>query len=198
MSASNEGWTVVAPKERKRDQKKVSKDSDCLSKKKRTLQRRQRETQALHGLHDTYINEESVTNRIESLVPLLVETTFFKHLTETLSGEIFGDLIVLGVGRLVSDASILQTALSVGLKNWMCSINTSVDCVVLDPLLQPPDVRILNALGMRVESANVKGKIACHCKTLFFMPHCPYRLYSNVLWSNWGPLLNNITILGNR
>jgi SRR1 len=32
--------------------------------------------------------------------------------------------------------------------------------------------------------------------TLFYMPHCPYRLYVNVLWANWHHL-ENIAILGN-
>ena len=34
------------------------------------------------------------------------------------------------------------------------------------------------------------------CKTLFYMPHCPYSLYANVLWSNWNNL-NHILVLGN-
>lgn len=33
--------------------------------------------------------------------------------------------------------------------------------------------------------------------TLFYMPHCPYRLYCNVLWRNWFHL-DRIMILGNR
>ena len=33
---------------------------------------------------------------------------------------------------------------------------------------------------------------------MFFMPHCPFRLYSNVLWANWSPsLLSRVTIVGN-
>lgn len=31
---------------------------------------------------------------------------------------------------------------------------------------------------------------------LFYMPHCPYKLYCNVLWSFW-PLLSQVLILGN-
>ncbi|CAM9490922.1 unnamed protein product [Scytosiphon promiscuus] len=35
--------------------------------------------------------------------------------------------------------------------------------------------------------------------TLFFMPHCPQRLYSNVLWANWSSrALGSIIILGNK
>lgn len=35
------------------------------------------------------------------------------------------------------------------------------------------------------------------CCTLFFLPHCPYRLYCNLLWENWQDL-DKLFILGNR
>lgn len=35
------------------------------------------------------------------------------------------------------------------------------------------------------------------CYTLFFLPHCPYRLYCNLLWENWEDL-DKLFILGNR
>jgi hypothetical protein len=34
--------------------------------------------------------------------------------------------------------------------------------------------------------------------TVFFMPHCPFRLYSNVLWANWSPeALTRCCVVGN-
>ncbi len=43
-----------------------------------------------------------------------------------------------------------------------------------------------------------EGKYIVSDKTLFFMPHCPFRLYSNLLWANWSKLsLSNILIIGN-
>jgi len=34
--------------------------------------------------------------------------------------------------------------------------------------------------------------------TIFFMPHCPFRLYSNVLWANWAPeYLIDCLVVGN-
>lgn len=36
-------------------------------------------------------------------------------------------------------------------------------------------------------------------KALFFMPHCPRRLYSNLLWANWAPdALPRLVVAGNR
>eukprot|EP01034_Spumella_vulgaris_P026250 gene26250-32796_t len=40
------------------------------------------------------------------------------------------------------------------------------------------------------------GKYDAVGRTLFFMPHCPYRLYCNLLWQNWSQLSNTV-ILGN-
>lgn len=43
-----------------------------------------------------------------------------------------------------------------------------------------------------------EGKYVVSDKTLFFMPHCPFRLYSNLLWANWSKSsLSNIFIIGN-
>lgn len=74
--------------------------------------------------------------------------------------------------------------------------------VVFDPVMTETDKGILNALGCSIPP-NEKGKRCCGVvgednsavgsprartramPTLFFMPHCPYRLYSNLLWANW-------------
>lgn len=45
--------------------------------------------------------------------------------------------------------------------------------------------------GQQVTNADERGRI------LYFMPHCPYRLYCNVLWHHWRDL-SQVIILGNR
>lgn len=72
--------------------------------------------------------------------------------------------------------------------------------LVFDPILGDIEKAILAKLGCGVIETNEKGKRSCctpsrpddaratmlHCRpTLFFMPHCPRPLYSNVLWANW-------------
>lgn len=72
--------------------------------------------------------------------------------------------------------------------------------LVFDPILGGIEKAILAKLGCGVIETNEKGKRCCctpsrpddarptmlHCRpTLFFMPHCPRPLYSNVLWANW-------------
>ena len=88
------------------------------------------------------------------------------------------------------------------------------------PRTRQVDRRLLASLGFRVpptEAASDDGKRlvspsaaaaaaaaaaaseGAGQKTLFFMPHCPRRLYSNLLWSNWRPeALPALIIAGNR
>jgi len=50
---------------------------------------------------------------------------------------------------------------------------------------------------VRVLTTNQRGKHRAEgVPTLFFLPHCPRKLYDNVLWANWSEL-DSITIVGN-
>lgn len=73
--------------------------------------------------------------------------------------------------------------------------------LVFDPVMGDAERAILAALGCGVLNTNEEGKRSCFASvgrgeeeassrdrrtpTLFFMPHCPQRLYSNLLWANW-------------
>lgn len=72
--------------------------------------------------------------------------------------------------------------------------------VYFDPRIHPIEKRILNDyLHIDIISYNEMGKRCINTtnplSTLFFMPHCPMRLYSNVLWANWNTLDNGKFIL---
>ena len=73
-----------------------------------------------------------------------------------------------------------------------------------EPAMLPIERRILEeALCIEVVATNERGKrqvTGAGGSTFFFMPHCPMRLYSNVLWANWGPDLmadGKVIIFGN-
>jgi hypothetical protein len=69
---------------------------------------------------------------------------------------------------------------------------------IFDPLFSDKECEVCRSLGFTVSDENMKGKHpALKYKTFFFMPHCPYRLYVNLLWANWDNL-ENVVILGNR
>jgi hypothetical protein len=62
-----------------------------------------------------------------------------------------------------------------------------------EPNLHPIEERVLTKyLHMNIITNNEKGKRAINQQpnansplVLFYMPHCPMRLYSNLLWANW-------------
>jgi len=62
-----------------------------------------------------------------------------------------------------------------------------------EPFIQPLERKVLNHFHVKVLDVNeqgkrrisVKGQVLPKSSTLFYMPHCPMRLYSNVLWANW-------------
>ncbi|CAM9825800.1 unnamed protein product [Ectocarpus sp. 13 AM-2016] len=93
---------------------------------------------------------------------------------------------------------------------------TGVAMLVFDPTMGEAEKAILAALGCGLLENEEGKRCCCRCcgergsgdkaggedvatPTLFFMPHCPQRLYSNVLWANWSSrAMGSILILGNK
>jgi len=78
------------------------------------------------------------------------------------------------------------------------------NCMVFDPIFNDVEVLVCTSLGLNVSKENKYGKHTAIIDnvndtnkiTMYFMPHCPYRLYCNLLWKNWSHL-GNIMIYGN-
>ena len=69
---------------------------------------------------------------------------------------------------------------------------------IYDPLLTSIELRICSLLNLQVDSSSLNLHIATDM-TLFYMPHCPYTLYNQIIWLNWGNnSLSNVIIFGNR
>ena len=54
-----------------------------------------------------------------------------------------------------------------------------------------------NSSAVTYQSSSPSQSTKINPVYLFYMPHCPYRLYCNLLWANWHSL-HKIFILGNR
>ena len=80
----------------------------------------------------------------------------------------------------------------------------SVKMLFFEPLMTDLERTILkDVLFVDIIETNERGKRQAASngkRTLFYMPHCPMRLYSNVLWANWGELLwsGNVVVYGNN
>ena len=138
------------------------------------------------------------------------------HLSEVMS---------LGIGKVCSSpSSLLQLAMASGFQRQQFTAVAPLDgrnteellstgdhevtkvdskdirasFTIFDPMFTAKELKVCETLGFKVSTANLKGKHeAVSGPTLFFMPHCPHRLYINLLWANWNRL-DNLIILGNR
>lgn len=128
------------------------------------------------------------------------------------------DVVILGVGKFTeSYNALLQLALSIHLFREITRLvvmtHDTVSCVetaegtkvkveawIYDPVMTPEETRLCrDVLKLGVFMDNTAGKIQNRKgnRTLFYMPHCPYQLYCNVLWANWFDL-EHVLIVGNR
>lgn len=113
-------------------------------------------------------------------------------------------LIALGIGRfMISKTAQWQWSLLLLLKDLLPKDRSLIMCY--DPMFTVYEVKECQLAGIEVSTTNDQGlwpedkdpNTAAEAVTLFYyMPHCPYQLYCNVLWSNWAQL-NRILILGN-
>lgn len=111
----------------------------------------------------------------------------------------FDHMVALGLGSLTSETSKLQLVLFLCLCESLPSIENARHVSIFDPCLSELDRDVYSSLNVPVLTENSKGKhrIAEQGNTLFFLPHCPYRLYCNILWANWDHF-DKLYLLGNR
>ena len=107
------------------------------------------------------------------------------------------DMICFGLGRISSsDSAAIQFSLLLHLQETLSPSIELVEC--FDPLFGKNEINICHKFNISVYGDNSRGIFKANGgRVLFYMPHCPYRLYSNVIWSH-REHLSNICILGNR
>eukprot|EP00960_Hanusia_phi_P045279 757137-Hanusia_phi.AAC.4 len=104
-------------------------------------------------------------------------------------------MICYGIGNFSSSASsLLQISLARLLKESFQIVSSSL----FDPVMTEAERAAAQSLGFIIPEEDEVGLCATNSDSLFFMPHCGRRLYSNVLRANWGPRnLARIVIMGN-
>lgn len=170
---------------------------------------------------------QDVMAKCAKLSETLLQSLFFKCISTELYRTNFTEFsptIALGIGQFCSSqSSLLQLATLLSIRNYQRTLSAEssprVDisslssdpevfdgdstgrisiCMIFDPLLSSKEHDVCTLLNWPVSSENRMGKHqALSGPTLFFMPHCPHRLYINLLWENWNQL-DNVIILGNR
>lgn len=176
--------------------------------------------------HDDSLKVDDIIGGLTPLTTSLKKSDFFKRVLasmERTTDKEFATMVSLGIGNVLSSpSSLLQFALVLCVReSWQsvavelsqspddhCNtpkmmmqesgVSNGLKYQIFDPLFSLKESLLCRNLGLFVSDENKKGKHkAASEPTLFFMPHCPYRLYVNLLWENWENL-ENVIILGNR
>lgn len=110
-------------------------------------------------------------------------------------------IVCYGIGSLStsSSASMWQLACVLTIREILqVKGDGNIPLFFYDPCTTPSEASVLQSeWKIHVLSRNERGKRPVNgLTTLFFMPHCPLRLYDNVLWANWNAL-DKVIIFGN-
>ncbi len=152
--------------------------------------------------NDDYEKSLEFFHKLQELKVLLIQhEDIIQSIILNLEFEHIRSIFVLGIGNFSESAvSLLQLALILCLFNNIQHSLRGEECSIsmYDPVLSAFEKDIALQLGFHILT-NLNGKYPSsdQYQTLFYMPHCPYRLYCNVIWSNWFSL-NQIIIMGNR
>mmetsp|Transcript_412 Transcript_412/g.913 ORF Transcript_412/g.913 Transcript_412/m.913 type:complete len:230 (-) Transcript_412:42-731(-) len=104
-------------------------------------------------------------------------------------------MVCYGIGNFsVSASSLLQISLALLLKDFLHPPSSSL----FDPVMTGAERQAAESLGFTIPQEDEVGLCTTDSDSLFFMPHCGRRLYSNVLRANWGPgNLSRLVVIGN-
>ena len=121
------------------------------------------------------------------------------------------EIVCLGIGNFgkkLYSVPMLQLACALLLqrdldnlleKNSQQKPRTSI--IYFEPMITKVEKEVLCKFDrLLVMNENMKGKhnIPEGKSILFYLPHCPMRIYSNIVWANWGKnIVENAVLLGN-
>ncbi|ORX50287.1 hypothetical protein BCR36DRAFT_326860 [Piromyces finnis] len=157
------------------------------------------------------ISTETIQNQIEEKRTKLLESKFYVQLLFELQiikpliqyyrskekPEYFNvDIVSYGIGNFMkSRISQFQFALCILLK---ANLKLNGKVYFYDPIFTEVEKEVINNYGFEVIEDNEHGKRNINKMTLFYMPHCNYNLYNNVLGTNWElGKLSKLILIGN-
>ena len=146
------------------------------------------------------MDKERCKAEIQCCVEKLLCTDFYQNLVDVLTklpdtsenGSV-REMVCYGVGNFsTASAPMWQYACILNLKSDLAIENV----FYYDPCTTGLEAEVLKEFQIQVIPENERGHRLVCVPTLFYMPHCPQQLYSNVLVSNWKSL-ENVIFFGN-
>ncbi|KAA0201763.1 hypothetical protein HAZT_HAZT005797 [Hyalella azteca] len=153
-----------------------------------------------HGLPiDKLIsNVDHLSHTIDLMVcNTIVEAATMQDLHSTSNGEMLAkQIICYGLGSPSSNRnSRAQLAVLLQLIQALKCPNV----FLYDPVFEANDKKLFDNYKLFVLGKNEECLRAVNERTIFYMPHCCWAMYNNVLWANWTPKrLANVVFVGNN
>lgn len=202
-------WKIVKVKKSKKGKKQSNQD----------LHANEKSTTSNTKLCSLRLDENFNRKDIDRHIAAVRRSAFFLRLKDVIDQERLSTsmqivtIVALGVGNFTkSKTSIVQFAVLKCLQEYFAAalstatnkLTADLTCTqrvlsvtLFDPILTDAEKALCRDYGIEVDETNMKGKVAANKDSLFYMPHCPYRLYCNVLWTNWHQL-QHLCVIGNR
>eukprot|EP01038_Epipyxis_sp_PR26KG_P005852 gene5852-8075_t len=189
----NENWNVV--KKKKKSSKILSLTSE--NKKCGQINKKGNKSNISFQLENSLESLEFLTEHFRHTNSVFSESLYCSFLYNqfgTISSKKFDHMVCLGIGNFsTSDVSLLQLVVAVHLKLLFPSIG---EVFIHDPQMSDMEFEFCNSIGFIPILTIIDLKKDKNKSILYWMPHCPYRLYCMILWNHW-KYLNKIVIIGN-
>lgn len=202
-----EEWTTVKHKRKsERFSKRKNNQSSSIRKLKGGVNS---SAVASSLLIDDSASERDIHEMILKCTSALRSQKFYENFESALARENIEGVVAFGIGNFSVPYSpaMLQLSCALLLRDFLSADGVldgekkskDVEFYFFDPMTTARECStLLSKLNVTVIGENERGKRPITRPTLFFMPHCPMRLYSNVLWSNWSALWEGkVMIYGN-
>ncbi len=193
-------WKTVTKSDKKRFARRGN------NKKKNGKEEETREAWHLHANSndsDGCTLSQNGLERVTSQCQLELESTkFMSQLQDILvQRPPPTSLVCYGIGNFgrkqsTPSASMWQLACVLQLRTFLKEQGNDIPMYYFEPTMTTDEALFLKQLSVYVITENEKGRRIAKEPTLFFMPHCPLALYSNLLFAN-RKTLKNVMIFGN-
>ncbi|KAH8349081.1 hypothetical protein KR084_004913 [Drosophila pseudotakahashii] len=147
------------------------------------------------------VNVEKFQPRLENLCTEMRQSDYFLVAIEALQQQLEGlkkpleRIVCLGLGPFSRTYHALhQAAFVIELQRH----HKIKEALYFDPVFRDSEKELIRLFDGCIMSEDCAGKHEATVPTLYYLPHCPYALMHNILWSNWKrETLSNVFLISN-
>jgi hypothetical protein len=220
-------WKTVTKNDKRRVAKQSRKRHPTPSKKHAPIVPSNAHQYQSNGKESSSPSQEDLQKLLNECKEELQRSTFFQNCKSTIFLDLsslassISSIVCYGIGNFGArnaSASMWQLSCAMAILDTLKEAKTSddkqdatggtsnnnnnIEMSFFDPCMTSDEAAFLERNSISVISSNERGKrlvnVNMNDTTLFFMPHCPMSLYTNVLHTNWDHLFHGrVIIFGN-